>query len=135
MKRRVLIVDDDAEITHGLGQQLDATNGYETMGVTEALHVIPTVRVWRPDVILLDLLLPKMNGSEIARRLAADPALQKVPLIFMTVAVTEDAAARAGIIGPHRFLTKPIHLHELLLNIEAACSETAYDRPAESQAA
>lgn len=132
MKRRVLIVDDDAEITHCLGQQLDATSGYETMGVTEALHVIPTVKAWRPDVVLLDLLMPKMNGSEIAARMGADPALQKIPLIFMTAAVTEEAAARAGIIGPHRFLTKPIQLHELLLNIEAACSETAYDRPAQA---
>lgn len=134
MKRRILIVDDDPEITELLGQQLEATGGYEVTGVTNALHVLPTARAWHPHVILMDLLLPSLSGSEIAARLATDGVLRAIPLIFMTAAVTEEAAVRAGIIGPHRFLTKPIQLHELLLNIEAACTETAYDRPP-SQAA
>ena len=132
MKRRVMIVDDDAEIVQLLGQQLEATGGYDVTGVTNALHVLPTARAWHPDVILLDLLMPGLSGSDVAARLAADSTLRKISLIFMTAAVTEEAAVRAGIIGPHRFLTKPIQLHELLLNIEAACTETAYDRPGQA---
>ncbi|MBI4226750.1 MAG: response regulator [Candidatus Omnitrophica bacterium] len=125
MKRRVLIIDDEPDITQLLGQQLEATNGYETLGLTTAAHALPMVRSWRPDVIVMDLLMPGVRGSEVAARLAEDGALRQIPIIFLTGAVTEECAARAGVVGRHQCLTKPVHLHTLLLAIETACAPDA----------
>lgn len=128
MKRRVLIVDDEADITQLLGQQLDSTGGYETLGLTAAAHVLPTARSWHPDVIIMDLLMPGFSGSEIAALLANEHALKRIPIIFLTGAVTEDVAAKSGAVGRHQCLNKPVHLHTLLLSIETACNAAASDQ-------
>ena len=129
----LLIVDDHPVVRDGLSGMFATDPGFVVLGeAANGDEAVRLARVMRPDVILMDLLLPNLSGSEIAARLATDAALRTIPLIFMTAAVTEEAAVRAGIIGPHRFLTKPIQLHELLLNIEAACTETAYDRPSQA---
>lgn len=131
MKRRVLIVDDDPEIPALLTQQLEATGGYDVVGLTSSAHVLPTARSWRPDVIIMDLLMPGIGGTHVAALLDAEDPLRRIPIIFLTGVVTEEVAIKSGAIGHHQCLNKPVHLHTLLLGIETACTANA-ERPSPS---
>ena len=77
-----------------------------------------TARDFRPDVILLDIVMPEIDGGEVAARLQNDPELCRTPIIFLTALVTE-AEAKSGLeIDGHSFLAKPINISELIGAIE-----------------
>ena len=73
---------------------------------------------FRPDLILLDVMMPGTDGGEVAAQIEADPDLQRTPIIFLTALVTK-AEANAGLrIQGHRFLAKPVNIPELITAIE-----------------
>jgi CheY-like chemotaxis protein len=73
---------------------------------------------FRPDLILLDIVMPEADGGEVAARIEADPELQKTPIVFLTALVTR-AEAKAGLRGQgHSFVAKPISIPELINAIE-----------------
>ena len=77
-----------------------------------------TARDFRPDVILLDIVMPEIDGGEVAARIGNDPELCQTPIIFLTALVTE-AEAKSGLeIDGHSFLAKPINISELVGAIE-----------------
>ncbi len=131
-KRRVLIVDDDAESTHLVKILLEKTGHYLVLEENDADEAHQSARNFRPDAILLDIMMPKADGSEVAARIEADPELRSTPIIFLTALVTE-LETRAGLrIEGHRSLSKPINIPELIEQIEKSLtvhdlSESSHD--------
>jgi CheY-like chemotaxis protein len=110
----VLIVDDDADIVMMLVQVLQ-DEGYEVRAAIgeEALAIAAADR---PDVVLLDIMMPGMDGVEVCRRLRADPRTTAIPVIAMSA--SHRLRERASEMEVNGLLAKPFDLDELLANIE-----------------
>jgi CheY-like chemotaxis protein len=117
-KRRVLIVDDDPDSTHLVKILLEKTGNYVVLEENDADQAHQSARNFRPHAILLDIMMPKTDGSEVAAQIEADPELCGTPIIFLTALVTEPET-RAGLrIEGHRSLAKPINIPRLIDQIE-----------------
>ena len=117
-KRRILIVDDDADSTHLVKILLEKTGNYVVLEENDADQAHRSARNFRPDAILLDIMMPKTDGGEVAAQIEADPELRSTPIIFLTALVTEPET-RAGLrIEGHRSLAKPINIPRLIDQIE-----------------
>ena len=117
-KRRILIVDNDRESTHVAKILLERTGRYLVLEQNDATKAHQSARNFRPDVILLDIVMPDTDGGEVAAQIQADPELQRTPIIFLTALVTK-AEAKTGLrIQGHPFLAKPISIPELIKGIE-----------------
>jgi len=114
MKKRILIVDDDPAMALMAKANLDRVGHYDIRTENLAQRALETTREFRPDLILLDVLMPGMLGSEVAAQLDADPNLSKIKYVFLTcMLTTEEALKSSGEIGGHIFLAKPILAVEL----------------------
>ena len=117
-KRRILIVDDDRDSTHVVKILLEKTGRYLVLEESDATKAYQSARNLRPDLILLDIMMPEADGGDVAAQIEADPGLQKTPIIFQTALVTK-AEAEAGLrMQGHPLLAKPISIPELITKIE-----------------
>ena len=116
-KRRILIVDNDRDSTHLVKTLLERTGRYLVLEENDATKAHQSARNFRPELILLDIVMPETDGGEVAAQIQADPGLQKTPIIFLAALVTK-AEAKAGLrLQGHPFLAKPIHISELINGI------------------
>lgn len=111
---RVLVVDDEASIVDALTMTL-RHQGYVVEGAESGKAALDMVRRWRPHVVVLDVMLPDLDGFEVARRLAA--ARTPVPIIFLSALDSTDAKVRGLTIGGSDYVTKPFNLEELLARV------------------
>jgi CheY-like chemotaxis protein len=117
-KRRILIVDNDRESTRLVKILLERTGRYLVLEENNATRAHQTAQNFRPDLILLDIVMPETDGGEVAARIQSDPELQRTPIIFLTALVTK-AETKTGLrIQGHPFLAKPISIPELINRIE-----------------
>ena len=117
-KRRILIVDDDANSTHLVKILLERSGPYLVLEENDAANADQTAHNFKPDVILLDIVMPKIDGGELATQIEADRELQDTPIIFLTALVTH-GEARSGLhIQGHPLVAKPISIPELIDAIE-----------------
>jgi len=117
-KRRILVVDNDRDSTHLIKILLERTSRYQVLEENDATKAHQSAQNFRPDLILLDIVMPETDGGEVAAQIQADPELQRTPIIFLTALVTK-AEAKAGLrIQGHPFLAKPINIPELINGIE-----------------
>ncbi len=117
-KRRILIVDDDRDSMHLIKILLEKISHYLVLEENDAAKAHESARDLRPDLILLDIMMPQIDGGDIAAQIDADPGLQRTPIIFLTALVTK-AEAKAGLhIQGHPVLAKPIDIPELINRIE-----------------
>ena len=117
-KRRILIVDDDRDSTHLIKILLEKISHYLVLEENNAAKAHESARDFRPDLILLDIMMPQIDGGDIAAQIDADPGLQRTPIIFLTALVTK-TEAKAGLhIQGHPVLAKPIDIPELINRIE-----------------
>jgi CheY-like chemotaxis protein len=117
-KSRVLIVDDDAASTHLVKILLEKTGNYVVLEENDADEAHQSALNFRPDAILLDIMMPKTDGSEVAAQIEADPELRNTPIIFLTALITEPETKAGLRIEGHRSLAKPINIPELIEQIE-----------------
>ena len=114
----ILVVDDNAqnvELMQAYLETLNCTVHTAADGV-EALEKVPKVR---PDLILLDIMMPRMSGFEVCRRLKADPRTREIPILMVT-ALNELGDIERGVeSGTDDFLTKPINKLELLTRVKS----------------
>ena len=116
--RRILVVDNDFATTRLIKILLEKKSNYYVLTENDAAKAHQTARDFRPDLILLDIVMPEIDGGEVAARLRNDPELCRTPIIFLTALVTE-AEAKSGLeIDGHSFLAKPINISELVGAIE-----------------
>ena len=116
-KKRIMVVDDQASDTLMVKLYLERTNDYVVKEENDAQAALSAAEEFQPHLILLDLLMPGMDGRELAACFQANPQLKGVPIVFLTAAITkEEVEAVGGQIGRYPFLAKPIVLSEV-----AAC--------------
>ena len=117
-KRRILIVDDDANSTHLVKILLERSGPYLVLEENDPTKADQTAHNFRPDVILLDIIMPKMDGGELATQIEADRELHDTPIIFLTALVTHGEAKSGLHIQGHPMVAKPISIPELIDAIE-----------------
>jgi len=118
-KKRILVVDDEPSITRLLKLNLEQTGDYLVWTENSPSTAPAAAKEFRPDLILLNVMMPGQDGGELASAFHAEPAIQNVPIVFLTAAVTrEEVRTRNGVIGGQPFLAKPVNLHEVLACLE-----------------
>ena len=118
-KKRILIVDDEPSFTRLLKLNLHHTGRYTAEVVNDSLDAVRVAERFTPDIVLLDVMMPGLDGSEVADRLHSIPKFRNIPIIFLTAAVKkQEVAARGGFCGGVRFVAKPIEFQEVLNHIE-----------------
>lgn len=114
-KKRIFIVDDEPSITRLLKLNLEATEQYVVQTENVADRALASAEEFRPHLILLDVLMPELDGGQLASRFQASPNLAGVPIVFLTAAATKkEVYARGGKVGGLPFLAKPVDLDEVL---------------------
>jgi len=115
-KHVILIVDDTPENLRVLGDMLDQ-QGYEVRISTSGPQALDNVTAAPPDLILLDILMPGMDGYEVCRRLKADERLRSIPVIFISALALPDQKTRAFQEGAADFVTKPFQAEEVVARV------------------
>ena len=117
-KPSILIIDNSRDFTHAAKVALEKTGRYVVREENDSSKAHQTALTFKPDLVLLDIAMPETDGGEVAAWIQSDPALHRIPIVFLTALVTM-AEARAGLrIQGHPFLAKPIGLPELIKGIE-----------------
>jgi two-component system cell cycle response regulator len=119
-ERLVLIGEDDDPVADALAEAISDEAGYRTVIMSDGTFVLETARRIRPDALILDVGLPGMNGFEIYDQLRADPATERIPVIFITAAAetfTGDFADR----GITDVIAKPFDLELALARLRELC--------------
>ena len=128
MPSKILVIEDDAQIARALEIRLRAA-GYEPSLASDGFEGLWTAHLQKPDVILLDIVLPGMDGFEVKRRLTATPELSGVPVVFLTSDTREETRMKARAAGGTCFLSKPYDADLLLAAIKAVITPVRKDRP------
>lgn len=116
MAKKILVVDDEADLLEVTLLRLKAT-GYDVFGGIDGREALDLARKIMPDLIILDVYLPVMNGDEVARILKKDDGLKHIPVILIS-ATTRSLAQRALESGANGHLTKPFEPEELIEKIK-----------------
>jgi two-component system, OmpR family, alkaline phosphatase synthesis response regulator PhoP len=125
---RILIADDDTPNAELIEAHLDGT-GYETKIVANGEDTLAAARSWKPDVILLDVMMPKLSGFEVCRRLRAEPATRAIGILMVTALDQSTDVETAVESGTDDFLTKPINKTELLHRVRALLESRSQTTP------
>jgi DNA-binding response OmpR family regulator len=114
-KKRILVVDDEPSITRLLKLSLEQTDEFIVGVENIATHALTAAREFRPDLILLDVMMPGVDGGVLASEFQASAQLRQVPIVFLTAAVTkEEVCSHGGRIGGLPFLAKPVDIPEVI---------------------
>jgi two-component system, OmpR family, response regulator len=118
-KKRILLVDDEVSFTRLLKLNLEQTNGYEVRVENWAEDALSAAREFRPDLVLLDVVMPRMIGGDVAARLRADASLKATPIMFLSAAVGRKwVHEHEGIVSGFPFIAKPASVEEVIDRIE-----------------
>lgn len=124
MAEKILIVDDDVDSLKLIGIMLQR-QGYEISVASNGQQALVRAGVDRPDLIILDIMMPDMDGYEVCRRLRHDPATQTIPIIMFTAKTQVDDKVAGFEAGADDYLTKPTHPAELATRIKAVLNRSA----------
>ena len=124
-KRRILIVDDDSNSTHLVKILLERSGPYLVLEENDPTKTDQTAHSFKPDLILLDIVMPNIDGGELATQIEADRELHDTPIIFVTALVTQGEAKSGLQIQGHPLVAKPISIPELIDAIEKHLPERA----------
>lgn len=118
-KKKILLVDDEENFTRIVKLNLESTDKYEVKVENKGAFVLETAKAFKPDLILLDVVMPDKEGSEIAAEMRQDENLNKIPVVFLTALVTkEETGKNCSLISGNPFIAKPVNLNELIHCIE-----------------
>ena len=128
----ILVVDDEEDIVELVSYNL-AKEGYRVTGAGSGEQALAKVRAKQPDLVLLDLMLPGLDGLEVCRVLKRDPALQHVPIIMLT-AKSQDADIVAGLeLGADDYVTKPFSPRVLVARVRAVLRRRSTGPPSATE--
>ncbi len=117
-KKRLLVVDDHEDNVEVLRARLEA-RGYEVKGANDGQAALDIVEHWIPDLILLDVMMPKMDGLEVVRRVKANDALPFIPVIMQTALDSTERMVAGFEAGADDYVTKPINFAELEARVKS----------------
>ncbi len=113
---KVFVVDDDDKSLHAIRMILQQA-GFENEGAADGLTALEMILTWHPDIILLDVFMPGLDGVEVCRQIKADPALRHIPVISLTANYDRETKMRCLDAGASDFLAKPIDYPELMMKV------------------
>jgi two-component system cell cycle response regulator DivK len=117
MTKRILVVEDQ-EDNRQILRDLFANAGYELIEVGDGEAALPAAQKHRPDLILMDIELPLIDGYEATRRIKADPQLKNIPVIAVTSYALSGDEAKARSAGCDAYVSKPFSPRELLVKVQ-----------------
>jgi CheY-like chemotaxis protein len=118
-KKRILIVDDEKSLTNLLKLNLEETGQYEVRVENWPEDAIQAAREFKPDLVLLDIIMPRLPGGNVAAQIDSDPQLMGTPIVFLTAAVRKhQVEENEGIISGRPCLAKPATMDEVIAMVE-----------------
>ena len=120
---RILVAEDDPDIAHLLAHYLQRA-GFEAEMVSSGRDVLPRIRKAPPDVLLLDIMLPDLDGLEVCRAVRSDPATAAIPIIIVTARGEESDRIVGLELGADDYITKPFSPNEVIARIRALLRRT-----------
>jgi CheY-like chemotaxis protein len=114
-KKRILVVDDEPSFTRLLKLNLEQTGHYEVRTENRPTAALAAAGEFHPDLILLDVMMPGLDGGTLSSCFLESPIYKHIPIVFLTATVTkEEVAEHGGLIGGMTFLAKPTDMTELM---------------------
>ena len=113
MEKRILVVDDDSDVVEIVESWLK-TNGYEVYTAYTGKEGLQKCKLLKPDAIILDIIMPDIDGSGVAEEIKDNPATSNIPIVFLTGAVKSSEVPASHIVGGQYFLAKPFTGEDLL---------------------
>lgn len=118
-RKRILVVDDEPIVTRTLKLSLEAEGRYEVGTENDPDLALGVAHKFHPHVILLDVMMPRLDGCALSSRIHSDPELERTPIIFLTaLAHNENTGGHAVITCSRVYLAKPVNTDELIECIE-----------------
>src|SRR6266566_3545784 len=117
-KPRILIVDNSSQFARSARLLLAQSGKYVACTVIDPRRALETARSFKPDLVLVDLIMPQADGIEVAAQLEADWALHGVPIVFVTALITDEEAKDGRHVYGHRILPKPTSTTDLFELVE-----------------
>jgi two-component system, OmpR family, phosphate regulon response regulator PhoB len=135
MARTILVVDDEPTLREALVDALEA-DGFRVVAAADGREALTQFRAERPDLVLLDLMLPDLSGTELCARIKSDPRTKHVPVVMLTAKGEEIDRVVGFEVGADDYVTKPFSVRELVLRVRAVLRRSrggrAEERPPES---
>ncbi|MEW5895406.1 MAG: response regulator [Candidatus Omnitrophota bacterium] len=116
-KKRILVIDDDMTILRILEAKMGEA-GYEVVCVNSPLEGLIIARREQPDIIILDIIMPEMNGYDVLKCLKEDPSTQNIPVMMLTIRSMETDVQKGLEMGADDYITKPLQTALLLKRME-----------------
>ena len=114
-KKRILVIDDEAHFTKLLKMNLEKKGSYEVRTENRGTIGLAAAKEFKPDLILLDIMMPDVSGAELAQQFKEDAQTKNTPLVFLTALATRgDTQSRGGVIGSKLFIAKTATSEEML---------------------
>lgn len=129
MAEKILIVDDDLDTLRLVGLMLQR-QGYEIVAASNGHQALVMAQTEKPDIILLDVMMPDMDGVEVTRRLRADPATKDLPIIMFTAKTQVEDKILGFEAGADDYLTKPTQPRELFAHVKAVLARSSKSKAA-----
>lgn len=117
MGQKVLIVDDEPNIVISL-EYLMKKEGYEVAVATDGEQALATLATFLPDLVLLDVMMPKKSGYEVCQEIRANPALEKIRVVMLTAKGRDTEVAKGKALGADDYITKPFSTKDLVARVK-----------------
>ncbi len=115
LKKKILIVDDEKDLADMLKMGLEKTGAYEVLTENKGMNVPAVILRFKPDLVFLDVMMPDIDGGEVASKVVSDESIKDTPIVFLTAAVTkEEVSSQKNAIGGYPFVAKPVTVEELM---------------------
>jgi DNA-binding response OmpR family regulator len=117
-KKRILIVDDEVSFARMVKLNLEKTGAFDVRTESKATYALAAAREFKPDLIILDVIMPNMDGGDVSNQFKRDRLLRDTPIIFLTATVSKREAGEGGLnSGGALFLAKPVSVETLVARI------------------
>lgn len=127
MAKRILVVDDEPKVVTVIQRRLESA-GYDVLAAYDGIEALSKARSENPDLIILDLILPKLNGYQVCAILKRDKSYKPIPILMLTARSQEEDIEEGMRVGADEYITKPFKNEVLLAKIEELLSKAEADK-------
>ncbi len=118
--KKLVVVDDDPDLLSLIKSKLEKTERYKVVTTTEGSEAVRLATQESPDLIILDIDMPDMDGGEVAKSLSESEYTKDIPILFLSVLVSKvDVAETGDVIGGHHMISKSMGVENLIIKIES----------------
>jgi two-component system alkaline phosphatase synthesis response regulator PhoP len=119
-KKKIIVIDDEVDFLKIVTLNLEGTGKYEVLALSTAKDIMPQIHEFRPDIIILDILMPGVGGIEVCQMLNNDSIGRNIPIIVLSALEKDEDKKRAYKVGVVDYIVKPVEIKSLIARIEKA---------------